>query len=120
MSGCIVGWAHSKFGKHEGRDIESLIVEVAQAALADAGGSLESFYFALGPDDVYILCDLPDNVAAAATAMIPATPSTSSHLSGGARKVATSPMTNGATATMPIAPEATHCRQIVQAESSRL
>src|ERR1700752_2804658 len=37
MSGCIVGWAHSKFGKHEGRDIESLIVEVAQAALADAG-----------------------------------------------------------------------------------
>ena len=27
MSGCIVGWAHSKFGKHEGRDIESLIVE---------------------------------------------------------------------------------------------
>ena len=27
MSACIVGWAHSKFGKHEGRDIESLIVE---------------------------------------------------------------------------------------------
>ena len=39
MSGCIVGWAHSKFGKHDGRDIESLIVEVAQAALADAGVS---------------------------------------------------------------------------------
>jgi acetyl-CoA C-acetyltransferase len=37
MTGCIVGWAHSKFGKHEGRDIESLIVEVTQAALADAG-----------------------------------------------------------------------------------
>jgi len=37
MSGCIVGWAHSKFGKHDGRDIESLIVEVTQAALADAG-----------------------------------------------------------------------------------
>ena len=37
MTGCIVGWAHSKFGKHDGRDIESLIVEVAQAALADAG-----------------------------------------------------------------------------------
>src|SRR5439155_1726657 len=37
MSGCIVGWAHSKFGKHEGREIESLIVEVTQAALADAG-----------------------------------------------------------------------------------
>src|SRR5689334_5270471 len=37
MTGCIVGWAHSKFGKHEGRDIESLITEVATAALADAG-----------------------------------------------------------------------------------
>src|SRR5690348_14603938 len=37
MSGCIVGWAHTKFGKHDGRDIESLIVEVAQGALADAG-----------------------------------------------------------------------------------
>src|SRR5262252_7319549 len=37
MSGCIVGWAHSRFGKHEGRDIESLIVEVTEAALADAG-----------------------------------------------------------------------------------
>ena len=37
MSGCIVGLAHSKFGKHEGRDIESLIVEVTETALADAG-----------------------------------------------------------------------------------
>ena len=39
MTGCIVGWAHSKFGKHDGRDVESLIVEVAQGALADAGVS---------------------------------------------------------------------------------
>src|SRR5260221_14513818 len=37
MTGCIVGWAHTKFGKHEGRGVESLIVEVAQGALADAG-----------------------------------------------------------------------------------
>src|SRR5438105_5855866 len=37
MSGCIVGWAHTKFGKHDGRDVESLIVEVAQGALEDAG-----------------------------------------------------------------------------------
>jgi uncharacterized protein with GYD domain len=34
-----------------------------------SGGSLESFYFALGSDDAYIVCDLPDNVAAAATAI---------------------------------------------------
>jgi acetyl-CoA C-acetyltransferase len=37
MTGCIVGWAHTKFGRHDGRDVESLIVEVAQGALADAG-----------------------------------------------------------------------------------
>src|SRR5579863_7615624 len=39
MTGCIVGWAHTKFGKHDGRDVESLIVEVAAGALADAGVS---------------------------------------------------------------------------------
>ena len=44
-------------------------VEAARRLLTDAGGRLEGFYFALGPDDVYIVCDLPDNVAAAATAM---------------------------------------------------
>src|SRR5690349_23650225 len=39
MTGCIVGWAHTKFGRHDGRDVESLIVEVADGALADAGVS---------------------------------------------------------------------------------
>ncbi len=37
MTACIVGWSHSRFGKHEEADIESLILEVAGAALADAG-----------------------------------------------------------------------------------
>jgi acetyl-CoA C-acetyltransferase len=37
MNACIVGWAHTKFGKHDGRDLESLIVEAATGALADAG-----------------------------------------------------------------------------------
>ena len=37
MSGCIVGWAHSKFGKHEGVDVETLIVDVATEALVDSG-----------------------------------------------------------------------------------
>jgi uncharacterized protein with GYD domain len=37
--------------------------------VASAGGSVESFYFALGADDAYIVCDLPDNVAAAAATM---------------------------------------------------
>jgi len=34
---CIVGWAHSPFGKLEDPDIESLIGRVANAAIADAG-----------------------------------------------------------------------------------
>jgi len=43
MTACIVGWNHLKFGKHEDRDTESLIVEAAAGALADAG---------VGPADV--------------------------------------------------------------------
>jgi acetyl-CoA C-acetyltransferase len=34
---CIVGWAHSPFGKLEDPDVESLIGRVASAAIADAG-----------------------------------------------------------------------------------
>ena len=37
MTGCIVGWAHGKFGRHEGVEVEDLITEVAAGALADAG-----------------------------------------------------------------------------------
>jgi acetyl-CoA C-acetyltransferase len=37
MTACIVGWSHSKFGKHENEDIESLIVKVATDAIRDAG-----------------------------------------------------------------------------------
>ena len=43
MTACIVGWAHTPFGKHESEDPESLIVRVAVEALADAG---------LEPDEV--------------------------------------------------------------------
>jgi uncharacterized protein with GYD domain len=44
-------------------------VDASRELVASAGGSLESFYFALGSDDAFIVCDLPDNVAAAATAI---------------------------------------------------
>ncbi len=37
MTACIVGWAHTPFGKHESEDPESLIVRAAADALADAG-----------------------------------------------------------------------------------
>ena len=43
MTACIVGWAHSRFGKLEGETLESLIVKVAGEALEHAG---------IGPDDV--------------------------------------------------------------------
>ena len=37
MTACIVGWAHTAFGKLAGETVESLIVRVATKALADAG-----------------------------------------------------------------------------------
>ncbi|HIM45231.1 MAG TPA: thiolase domain-containing protein [Alphaproteobacteria bacterium] len=37
MTACIVGWSHTPFGKHENEDVESLIVQAAQGALADSG-----------------------------------------------------------------------------------
>src|SRR3974377_948138 len=37
MTVCIVGWAHSPFGKLGGETVESLIVRVAGDALADSG-----------------------------------------------------------------------------------
>jgi len=43
MTACIVGWAHSPFGKAEGKSLEDLIVAVATDALHHAG---------IGPGDV--------------------------------------------------------------------
>ncbi|HEX2216077.1 MAG TPA: acetyl-CoA acetyltransferase [Xanthobacteraceae bacterium] len=37
MTACIVGWAHTPFGKLDAETVESLIVRVATDALADAG-----------------------------------------------------------------------------------
>ncbi len=37
MTACIVGWAHTPFGKLDGETVESLIVRAAAEALADAG-----------------------------------------------------------------------------------
>jgi len=37
MTACIVGWAHTPFGKLDAETVESLIVRVATQALADAG-----------------------------------------------------------------------------------
>jgi acetyl-CoA C-acetyltransferase len=37
MTACIVGWAHTAFGRLEGETLESLVVRVAREALSDAG-----------------------------------------------------------------------------------
>lgn len=37
MTAAIVGWAHTPFGKHSEETVESLIVQVARDAIADAG-----------------------------------------------------------------------------------
>jgi uncharacterized protein with GYD domain len=37
--------------------------------LADLGGSLESFHFAFGKEDAYVIVDVPDNVTAAAVGL---------------------------------------------------
>ena len=41
----------------------------AQAAAESVGGTIESFLFAFGGTDVFVIADLPDNVAAAALAL---------------------------------------------------
>src|SRR3954451_7434059 len=37
MTGCIVGWAHTPFGRLDTESVESLIVRVGTDAIADAG-----------------------------------------------------------------------------------
>ena len=43
-------------------------VKAVEHAVQGVGGSLESFYFAVGGDDVYVTVDVPDNTAAIAMA----------------------------------------------------
>lgn len=42
---------------------------IVEKAAAELGGSIESFYFAFGDDDVFVVADLPDNTAAAKMAL---------------------------------------------------
>ncbi len=37
--------------------------------VADLGGQVESFHFAFGDEDAYVIVDLPENVSAAAVGM---------------------------------------------------
>jgi uncharacterized protein with GYD domain len=42
---------------------------MVQDMIRDLGGSLEAFYYAFGPDDVYAIAELPDGVTAAAVSL---------------------------------------------------
>jgi uncharacterized protein with GYD domain len=48
------------------RDKASGRRQAISTAIEGVGGKLECLYFALGQDDVYVIADLPDNIAAAA------------------------------------------------------
>jgi uncharacterized protein with GYD domain len=43
--------------------------ETTRPLITDQGGILESFYFAFGPDDIFLTCELPNDAAAAAIAI---------------------------------------------------
>ena len=43
--------------------------EAIEKMLADIGGILESFHFAFGDSDVFLIADVPDNITAAAMVM---------------------------------------------------
>ena len=44
--------------------------EAVEKMLADLGGTLESFHFAFGDTDAFVIVDVPDNVTAAAIGMM--------------------------------------------------
>jgi acetyl-CoA C-acetyltransferase len=37
MTACIIGWAHTPFGKHSDETVESLVTKVAREAVEHAG-----------------------------------------------------------------------------------
>src|ERR1700753_3857363 len=44
--------------------LASARVEAARQLFSSLGGTLEHFYFAFAPDNLVVICDLPDNEAA--------------------------------------------------------
>jgi uncharacterized protein with GYD domain len=45
-------------------------VTASKTLVESLGGRLETFYFAFGESDAYLIVDMPDNVSAAAAALI--------------------------------------------------
>lgn len=44
--------------------------DAVEKMLADVGGTLESFNFAFGSTDAYVIAEVPDNITAAAIGML--------------------------------------------------
>jgi len=44
-------------------------VSAASALIEGLGGQIDSFYFAFGDTDAYVIADMPDNISAAAAAL---------------------------------------------------
>ncbi len=47
MAGCIVGWSHGRFGRHDGVTVEELVVDAVNEALTDAdveAGDIDEIY----------------------------------------------------------------------------
>ena len=65
----LIGSYTSEGAKGVLKDGGSKRVEAARAAVASAGGTIESFYFGFGKDDFYVTIDLPDHASAAAAAL---------------------------------------------------
>src|ERR1700730_1686497 len=51
------------------RDGGSKRLAAAQDVAKAVGGAVESFHFAFGDEDAFVVCDLPDNKAAATLAL---------------------------------------------------
>ena len=51
------------------KDGGSKRVRAVEEAISPLGGKVESFYFALGDDDVYVIVDAPDNASVTAVSL---------------------------------------------------
>ncbi len=51
--------------KEGGSGRRQMVTDLLEAV----GGKLESFYFAFGEDDAYVICEVPDNETAAAISL---------------------------------------------------
>jgi uncharacterized protein with GYD domain len=63
-------------GSYVGAGVQGLVkeggtarVKAIQGLAESAGGKVDAVYYAFGDNDIYVICDLPDNQAAAAVAL---------------------------------------------------